>query len=273
MPAMYRIDGSDLCKPCLLAEGYEIANAELIAPKEMAAAAGAGVTSVTVHAEDTAKFLSNGGYAVIKAAAAHVRKRPPAKSMKGPLAETREEAAGLPPTAEAESSWEKFKVRKAVKRVSAAVADETIQEEETMDKRKCGKDGCDTLIGAANKSGYCQKHFYLSKKATAKKGDSHPGRVCSNSGCDRTLRADNKTGTCTPCQKGKSRAGGGQRQPKLQRKAATRAAKSNGHAREEMPSSPLIKVNMAVTEEWLDLAWSRFTPEQKAEAVATVLSE
>jgi hypothetical protein len=234
-PATYNIDGSDLCTPCLLEGGYEIAKAvRLGTPFAMAVAAGAGAggknpepvknfapgeefrSVVTVHAKDPQEFLANGGAALVNAALKYAIANPPqardedlvqraialqsspAKSTKG-LAETRR-GSGRPSSP---STTQEKKMRH-------------------LFTGKCGAEGCIVQITSANKSGYCQKHFYISKKVDPK---AKPvAGVCSK-GCGRKLRADNRSGICTPCTKGKPLPDGSDLPLKLQRKAATRAAK------------------------------------------------
>jgi len=218
-PATYHIDGSDLCTPCLLDGGYEIAKAvRLGTPFAMAVAAGAGVNNsgpvktfapgeefrsvVTVHAKDPQEFLANGGAALVNAALKHAIVHPP---------QARDEAL-IQRAMALQSSPAKSK--------KGPKAEEKMRYEFTG---KCGAEGCDVPITDANKSGYCRKHFYISKKVDPK-AKAAPGRACSK-GCGRKLRSDNRSGVCTPCAKGKPLPDGSDLPLKLQRKTATRAAK------------------------------------------------
>ena len=126
---MYRIDGIDLCTPCLLDGGYKIADAVLLgSPFAMAAAAGVGVANVTIHAKDPKEFLANGGVALVNAVVKHALRHQPQERDEGLIERT-------------------FALQTAT------------QEETTMKEfiDLCKADGCNQGLTKANKSGYCAK--------------------------------------------------------------------------------------------------------------------
>jgi hypothetical protein len=97
-------------------------------------------------------------------------------------------------------------------------------------------------------------------------------RTCSAEGCTKKLRDGNTSGRCTPhwyVPKGERKAG-----VAAQAAASTfqrsPAPKKNGNGGAHIGGAP-VEIRVSVTPEWLDLAWSRLDPQQKATAIAAVL--
>ena len=92
-------------------------------------------------------------------------------------------------------------------------------------------------------------------------------RVCAVQGCGKELTAANKSGRCTKHFY----------VPKGQRKAAAPAAvtvKAKPVRLAPEPKLPVeepVEIRVTVTPAWLDMAWSRLDPHQKAAAIAAVL--
>ena len=125
-------------------------------------------------------------------------------------------------------------------------------------ERTCGREGCDTPLIATNKSGYCTKHFYDSRRKSA----PGPARTCSLAGCGKALRCDNRTGMCTPCgKKARKKTRNADDAPVRHVRATVRAS----HADQQPPSNGVA--TLTVSEAQLDTMWSRFSLAEKAEVV------
>ena len=151
----------------------------------------------------------------------------------------------------------------------AAPAPPLNKEKETppmaAEKKACSAPGCGTQIFASNKSGYCAKHFHLSKK----KGDR---RACA---CGKPLRADNRSGSCTACkkkigQKAKAPAPAYTVGPvRATIRRVTAVVRSRRVAGDELRPASIGNgvATLTVSEAQLDTMWSRFQLADKVEAI------